>query len=311
MNKALITTSALALVFMLASANPALAEDGQVQVEASAETEVRTEPVKRPAFLNFPFKLGSTTSRVDKDRREAWKASMTEDREDKVPMQRASTTEKRIEKGIEKAGDAIDRRIKSLQELIARLGKIKLLTPDQLASLTATLNAEIQSLTELKAKVATDTATTTLKADIKSITQDHRVFGLIEPQARIAAAASRINAVVTQLTQLADKLQERITAAQSAGVNVSVAVSAMTDLKTKLASAKTNADAAVSLTANLKPDGGDKTVMEANKAALTEARKKLAAAHQDLAAARHSVARIYSVVKGKGEVKASTTPTTP
>jgi hypothetical protein len=211
---------------------------------------------------------------------------------------------------LDKAGDAIEKRIKRLIELKARLAKIKLLSSEQITMISANLDTEIAALTELKAKIEAGTATTTIKTDVRSITQDHRVFMLVEPKARIAAAASRINAVVTQFTALAAKLQERITAAQTAGANVSAATAALVDFNAKIADAKVQADAAVTLTANLTADGGDKTVAAANKKALTDARAKLVVAEKDLAAARHDAATIIGTVKGKagagGHLEATT-----
>jgi hypothetical protein len=77
----------------------------------------------------------------------------------------------------------------------------------------------------------------------------------------------------------------------------------MTDLKAKLADAKTQADAAVAEVANLQVDNGDKTVQTANTTALKDAKAKLVVAQKDLAAARHDAATIYGVVKGKGGVE--------
>lgn len=302
MNKTKLITSAAGIALLAASAAPlfAFADDDSLSVNASTSVHVgekaETSEEHEGIFTNLSAKLGLH-------------ASTSEER-------RASSTENRIQKGKEKAASEIDKRIESLQKLSERLAKIKLLPADVLASIQASITAEIAQLTDLKAKIAADTSTTTIKADAQSITKANRVYLLVEPKARIAAAASRIDAVVAQLTTLAGKLQARITAAETAGVDVSAAVSAMTDLNAKLADAKTQADAAVSGTVNLQVDNGDKTVFAANLAALKAARTKLANAEKDLAAARHDAAVIYSVVKGKGgvegkgEAHATTTATT-
>jgi chromosome segregation ATPase len=193
----------------------------------------------------------------------------------------------------------IDQRIKSLQELLKRLEGMKLLPADTLVTIQTAINAEIQTLTDLKAKIATDTATTTIKADAQSITKANRVYLLVEPKARIAAAASRVNAVVTQMQALSVKLQARLTAAQTAGADITASSAALTDFNAKIADAKVQADAAVTETANLQVDNGDKTILAANLAALKDARAKLDAAQKDLVAARQDAAKIYGIVKGK------------
>lgn len=323
MNTAKILTATAGVALLLSTALPALATETSnstsVEVESSTEVEGEVEHPREGGGYRLDIEKNRKTAsstreqkeRRDREEREHRLASSSEDRRLEREDRKASTTgermEKRAEKVQEKAGEAIEKRIKSLIELKARLANIKLLSADQLASLTATLDTEIASLTALQGKIAAGTATSTLKSDVKSITQDHRVFQLVEPKARIAAAASRIKAVATQLELLSTKLQERITAAQAAGTDVAAATAALADFNLKVADAKVQADAAVSLTASLAPDNGDKTVLEANKKALKDARTKLVNGEKDLAAARHDAATIYGVVKGKGEVKTTTT----
>ena len=320
MNTAKILTVTAGVALLLGTALPALAMESEsstsVEVESTTEVKVEAEQPLQGGGYRLDFEKKRRTASSTREQMELRERMEREHRiastsQGERAMRKASSTgermEKRVEKVQEKAGDAIDKRIKSLIELKARLASIKLLSADQLASLTATLDAEIASLTALQGKIAAGTATSTLKSDVKSITKDHRVFQLVEPKARIAAAASRIKAVATQLESLSTKLQERITAAQTAGTDVTAATAALTDFNAKVADAKVQADAAVALVAGLTPDNGDKAIQESNKNALKAARSKLVAAEKDLAAARHDAATIYSVVKGKGGVKTTTT----
>lgn len=208
------------------------------------------------------------------------------------------------ENGGSVGGNSIDAQIQSLTELKARLAQVKLLDPASLATITANLDAEIAKLQALKSSGGTTASTT---ATVNG--GDHKLFNVVEPKARIAASASRINAVVTQMTLLADKLQARITTAKTAGTDTTSAETALAELKAKIADAKVQADASVALTANLTPDNGDATIKASNLQALKDARAKLVVAQQDLATARHDAGTIYSVVKGVGaQNNASTTP---
>jgi hypothetical protein len=286
--------SATGIALLLASAAPALARESGSDtsgsghsVEASTTVNVETGDKRGDrGFFNLPKLkfMASSTSRVEKN-----------DDND----HHASSTEKRIEKTQEKAGDSIDKRIESLQKLSARLAGMKLLSADALASIQASLAAEIKVLTDLKAKIGSSTATTTLKADVESITKANRTYLLVMPKAQIAAAASRLNAVVIQFQALTTKLEARIATVAATGADVTVSNAALADFKAKIADAKVQADAAVALTANLQADNGDKTVLAANNAKLKEARAKLELAQKDLAAARADAAKIYGVVKGK------------
>lgn len=313
MNKTSLITSATGIALLLATALPALAEDNvTASNDATVQSSVNVEAhegenssglgVKRPLFNLHMF--ASTTARLEANRAamEMKKASTTariEAKRTEMEAKKASTTEKHIEKAQDKAGSAIDMRIKSLQELSTRLGTMKLLPAETLATIQASIAAEIQTLVDLKAKIGSDTASTTLKADAKSITQEHRVFLLVEPKARIASAASRVNAVVTQFQALAVKLQARITLAAAAGADVTASTATLADFNAKIADAKVNADAALAETVNLQADNGNATVLAANTAALKDAKAKLEVAQKDLAAARADAAKIYGVVKGK------------
>lgn len=303
---------ALSVALLLGAAAPALASDtvsasGTVQINQQSQTvhvdtEASTEHDGRFTLQGSGL-FASGTSRTRGE--DMHKGSSTEDR----MHNKGEANFHHILVGQEKGSEAIDARIESLTELSARLANLKLLSPEILASIQISLNAEIAKLTALKAQISSDTSTTTLKKNLKDITEGNRVFLVVEPKARIAASASRINAVVTQMQALSTKLQTRITTAQTAGVNVTAATTALTDLNAKIADAKVQAAAAVSLTANLQADNGDATVKAANKAALKEARTKLELANKDLAAARHDVGSIYAVVKVSEHTTASTTPT--
>lgn len=309
-----LAVSALSLALLLSTAQPVFAnEDDSVEVSASTSVKVRGEGgfpggkffegirarVENIKDKREDFRKGSTT-------REEWK-ERKEEREEERAERKEDHEEWRIEKLIERGESAIEKRIESLRKLKERLANARLVSAEVLASINASLDAEIAKLEALKADIASGTATSTLKADIKSIKKDFRIFMLVEPKAHIAASASRINAVVTQMNQLVVKLEARITEAKNAGTDVSAAETALADMKAKLADAKVQADAAVAGTANLQPDGGDATVRASNLAALKAAREKLVLAHKDLAAARADAAKIRAVVKVKGSLTATTT----
>ncbi|MDB5195086.1 MAG: hypothetical protein JWO84_270 [Parcubacteria group bacterium] len=314
MNKTSLITSGAGIALLLASAAPALAQDGGAQhadesvstsVSVTTNGQTTSEEVHQGGGLRtgvpklHPMPMASTTMHMEnKDN------SKSGDH-----MNNGTSTQVRMAKVDDKAAQAIDVRIKSLQELSARLATLKMLPASTLASIQTTLAAEIQTLIDLKAKIASDMSTTTIKADVDSITKANRVFLLVEPKARIASAASRVNAVVLQMQTLATKLQTRITAAQTAGVNVSAAVTALADFNAKTADAKVNADAAVSETVNLQADNGNQTVLAANKVALKDAEAKLKTAQKDLKAARDDAKTIADVVRGKGDVKVTATTT--
>lgn len=211
--------------------------------------------------------------------------------------------------GRTKADAQINARVKALTALSTRINEMQRVSTNQKASLTATLQAAISEMNALKAKIDADTDGATLKADIQSITKSYRIYLLVLPQGRITAAADRIITTVGLMNDLSAKLQTRITTAQTAGQDVTAMNASLVDMNAKTADATVQANAAITLIANLQPDNGDQTVFQSNQAALKDARAKIKLATQDLQTARKDAGTIVKALKNV-KVKASATTST-
>ncbi|MBI2030016.1 hypothetical protein HYT05_00145 [Candidatus Kaiserbacteria bacterium] len=219
----------------------------------------------------------------------------------------------RIEKGKARAKEEIARRVAALGELGSKVNAMARVSADMKTSIAATVQSQIAALSSLQAKIEADTDIDTLKADIKSIGESYRIFMLILPQGRITTAADSIHITAGTLSTLAGKLDTRIKDAQAKGKDVTAAATLLADMNAKIADAKVQADAAVSLTTSLKPDNGDKAIMDANKKALKDAQAKLKAAREDLKAARKAagdIVKSLKEMKTDATVAATTTTTT-
>lgn len=222
----------------------------------------------------------------------------------------SATVTAKMKTAITHADQEIDRRSTALNDLVARVNAMERVTPAFKTSLTANIQTQLTALVALKAKIDADTDATVLKADIKSITDSYRIFALVIPQSRIAAAADREVTIITMMNTLGAKLQARIQAQQSSGANVSTLLAALTDMSAKLTDANTQAQAAVSVSATLTPDEGDKTKMDANTAALKTGRSDIQAAQKDLVAARKDVTTILAGLKASSSATSTTAATT-
>lgn len=293
-----ISTSALALLMAVAPF-AAFADDTNVSGHADVNLFNGTQPSIKVKGEGHAV-IGNI--HIFKDGKEVSSTTMNEH------PRTATTTREDRPKGdgttARSHGDAsIDARIAAMTKLIARLGEAQRLTTDAKTSLTASLNAQIDALKTLKVKIDAG-ATTTLKDDLGSITKDFRVYALVMPKAAITAAADRIMTVVGQMEAVSSKVKARIDAASAAGTDVAASQTAYADFTAKIGDAKVQAQAAVSLIANLSVDGGDKAKMDANTAALKSAKAKIDAAQADLKAARADLGTILKNIKGTGEVKA-------
>lgn len=205
-----------------------------------------------------------------------------------------------------RADQEIDRRIKNLTDLSSRIGEMKRLSSDQKASFTAAITAQITVLTALKAQIDAETVLTSLKTEIQSITKEYRIYQLIMPQVNVTAAADRIETVVGTggvLDILAGKLETRINATTTA--NTATLKTLLADMKAKMASANTLAQAAVTEIVALVPDNGDASIQAANKTALADARAKIKSATEALHTAVADSHKIIAGLKVKGGEKMS------
>ncbi|HQU08044.1 MAG: hypothetical protein B7X04_03300 [Parcubacteria group bacterium 21-54-25] len=215
----------------------------------------------------------------------------------------------------ERAGFEIDRRVTLLQKFATRIGNVRMADADK-ATLQATLQTQITSLTNLKAQIAANTATSSLRTDIQSIAKSYRIFALVIPQSAITAAADRVNQIISQMQEFSGKLETRVNAAGAAGANVSALATALTDFNAKVADARVQATAAVNEVNVLKPDNGNQGVFQSNQAALKDARTKIDAARADLRTARQDAGTIVrglisiSSTGTSASVTASTTAST-
>ena len=198
----------------------------------------------------------------------------------------------------ERGAQEIDRRIKMLNALNARVQSMVRVSASVKASIAARVQTEVSNLTVLKTKITGDPDFDLLRVDIKSVTDSYRIFMLVIPQGRITVAADKIRTVADSMTSFSAKLAARVATAKTDGKDTASAEASLSDMNAKIGDAKVQADAAVSLVVNLTPDNGDKTKMDANNQALRDARAKIKAAMEDLQAARKDAGSIMLTLRG-------------
>lgn len=217
-------------------------------------------------------------------------------------------------KAQQRGDQEITRRTTALNALVTRISQMQEVSDSFKAGLTVSVQNEISTLAALQTKIDADADLATLKTDVQSITANYRVFMLILPQARIAAAADRVVTLTSMFSSLGSKLQARLQAAAQAGSDTTALTAALNDIAAKISDAQTQAQAAVSATASLQPDNGDTTVKASNTAALKQGKADIDAAQKDLVAARKDVGTIVAglakLPSASASVNASSTTST-
>jgi hypothetical protein len=186
----------------------------------------------------------------------------------------------------------IERRLASLTAARTTLNAGTRLTQADKNTLVAEVAGEITALTALSTKLGADTDLAVARTDVQSIVTDYRVYALILPKARLAAAADRFVLVEDQLTQLQAKLQAKTDAAKTAGKDTTVMEASISDMAAKIANSKTITDGFVAQLLALHP-----TDYNASHALLASYRESLVAARTDLKTARDDAKSIVAVLK--------------
>lgn len=277
MKTKIIASSLLALGMVASAIVPAFAQVG-VGVSANLNTGVNTGVVN--GTVNANANASAKTNAAD----------------------RAANTQTKVDDRIQNMDDrgdaALTARVDSLNALSARINGMKNLSASEKATFSASLQGQITDLNNLEAKLKTDTSTTSLATDLKTIAPDFRIYILVRPQLSILAATDRVGTIVGLLQTIGTKIQARSSTAD------------LTDFNAKIADANVQATAATNEVVSLQPDQGNATVQASNTAALKDARAKIGVANKDLQAAYTDAHTIIDGLKGtKATVSASSTTT--
>jgi hypothetical protein len=117
----------------------------------------------------------------------------------------------------------INRRFATLDTLSSKVSSSKVLTSAHAAALTGEISSTRGGLTALKARIDAETDLTALKADIRRIAMDFRVYVLLVPQANLTTGADAVAAAQPRFADIDTKLSDAITRAKAAGKDTTAA----------------------------------------------------------------------------------------
>ena len=187
----------------------------------------------------------------------------------------------------------IDLRLAALARLDRRVDRAEHLTDENRDTLSALIDEDVAGLTELRGKVAEATTREELRADVRSMVHDHRIFVLVLPQVRLTLVADRELAAIDRLGEVHDKLAELIEKAEADGRDTGNAAEQLDAMQAQLAAAAANVSGQVDrlLAIQPGPDG------PAIRSAVDEVRESLRAARQDLRDAIAIARRIRAMLR--------------
>ncbi len=203
----------------------------------------------------------------------------------------------KMARAIAQGDKEIDRRVAALNSFSTRIDAMTKISDAEKTVLKNEVQVQVTALTSLRAKIDADTDASVLKTDIKAITDSYRTFALFIPQGQILAAADRAGGLVDTMIAVGIKFQAAITAAQTAGKDITFLQTTYADYTAKVADATSAYQEAGNIVAALVPDQGDTTVAASNKATLLKARADIKKAVQDLVAARKDANTMQKTLK--------------
>lgn len=218
-----------------------------------------------------------------------------------------STAETKIDRMKDKADQEIDRRIKSLNAFQERFQSAKKVSEATKSSLSATIQNQIQTLTQLQIKIENGTEIEAVRGDVQSISKTYHIYSLVIPQSAVAASADKILTIADSMAELSAKLESRISEAKSSGKDTASMETSLENMNSKIADAKTQAQNAINGITGLVPDGGDQAKKQSNLAALKDAKSKIQTARQDLVDARKNAKDIVQVLRDSDDERVAET----
>ena len=177
----------------------------------------------------------------------------------------------------QRAQAEISRRLEFLNQLITKINGIKKLSDTEKSILQTQIQAQVDSLNGLQAKITADTDNAILKADVKSIVSNYYIFLFFRVQVNLFIATDRISTTIDNFNQVYTKLQARVSEAQTAGDDVTKLNVSLADMKAKITDASSQANAAQTEISPLTAGG-----YPSNKATFLDAKAKIATSVADL-----------------------------
>ncbi len=211
----------------------------------------------------------------------------------------------RLSKIKEMADKLIANRIIELNRLLNRISNDKRLTDEKKTSLSSEIQADINGLTALKAKIDADTDIDTAKIDAKQIITSYYIYRIFVPKTRLLITISNMQTLSVNIGQLTPEIQNLINTLKSQGKNVLSLQSLLDDINAQLQIINTTLSS-------------DKSKVEAVSISAQDYQSIFVQVRQDLASIRADFAKIRKDIGQmrvhfnadiKSSIKVSSSPT--
>jgi len=189
----------------------------------------------------------------------------------------------------------IDRRLATIDRLGEAVDDARALTDEHQAALETILDNSAAGLRALRAKIASDTTVPELRADIKAIFTEYRIYALVTRQVWLVRAADTADVAGAKLGDTADRLEARIAQAEANGKDVTEAKTHLAAMEAAIAEALAGVDGVADEVLPLTP--ADWNAGTAGPV-LRTAREAIAEARSDLRTAMSEARKVIAALAG-------------
>jgi hypothetical protein len=190
----------------------------------------------------------------------------------------------------------IARRLTTLDTLTKLISDSQFATSEHKSALSSEVGSTRSGLASLKTRIDAETDLAAMKAEVRQIATDFRVYALVAPKVHLVLGADRVAAAEDKFGQIDTRLSDLIAKAEAAGKDVS-------DARAHLASMNVAVDKAVALAGPIPAAvlpltpaqfnaGTAGPILTDSRSRLAQARDQLKVAAQEAKACRDALARL-------------------
>jgi hypothetical protein len=187
----------------------------------------------------------------------------------------------------------IARRLVTLDKLSGRISSSKVLTSSDSAALSGEVAWTKSGLSALKVQIDSETSLVALRAEVRKIVTDYRVYLLVGPKVNLVSGADGVQATKAVFDKVSTNLTARIAAAKAAGKNTMAAQADLGAMNAAVAQALSLTQplpaALLPLTPAQYNAGTAGPVLKSARATLVQARGLLQSARKDAQACRDAL----------------------
>ena len=192
----------------------------------------------------------------------------------------------------------ISKNTESLQNLLNRINNSQTIPEAQKNIISQKIQSQINNFEDIKTQLGNNEISSSSMANQRKMMQETtRNMRLIVPQANILVAANKILAVASMTTEIANKLQIRISELQNNGINTTSTTALFNDISAKVTDAQKMAQTAINRSQDMATSTVNiSTQIKIDTSALQNARANIVLAQKDLQVARKEIGQLLKLI---------------